>query len=404
MATQASIVVLAPIVVEIGRDLGASVSAIGQARTILAGTAAVAALAIGPMIDRIGVRPLLLWGGALATAGAGATAAAPSLLAFYAAHVVVGVGVACLLSAGFAGVGAWFDERDAPWALGYVVGSQAIAWIVGSPVIGLLTDAVSWRAAYVVPAAAGAAALVGGLVAPAARPRPAVDVERTALGGVLADSSARRWAVAELVAYSAWTAELTYVGALYIQSYDVNAAVVGFLLAFGSLAFLVSTLSTERLVRRAGGRRGVIVAAALGMGGMLAVIMNVTPSVLFTLGCFVVMALCAGVRTTGSSALGLSQLPAQPGSMMAARTASSQVGYMVGALVGGAVLAVADFGTLGFVLMAGMALSAALFVRVGDPLASPGSEDGPTGPPPASAPAPERAEVLATTKGDRHGS
>src|SRR5918992_2894707 len=83
LATQASIVVLAPIVVEVGDDLGASVSAIGQARTILAGTAALAALAIGPLIDRIGVRPLILWGGLLALAGAGATAAAPGLAAFY---------------------------------------------------------------------------------------------------------------------------------------------------------------------------------------------------------------------------------------------------------------------------------------------------------------------------------
>ncbi len=47
MATQASIVVLAPIVVEIGRDLGASVSAVGQARSLMAGTAVVAALALG---------------------------------------------------------------------------------------------------------------------------------------------------------------------------------------------------------------------------------------------------------------------------------------------------------------------------------------------------------------------
>jgi predicted MFS family arabinose efflux permease len=92
----------------------------------------------------------------------------------------------------------------------------------------------------------------------------------------------------------------------------------------------------------------------------------VTPAVVFTLCLFFVMALMAGVRSTGSSTLGLDQLPAQPGSMMAARTASAQLGYMFGALIGGAVLAVSDFGTLGFVLMAGMALSALLVSRVSD--------------------------------------
>jgi predicted MFS family arabinose efflux permease len=105
------------------------------------------------------------------------------------------------------------------------------------------------------------------------------------------------------------------------------------------------------------------------MGAFLAVILNVTPSVWFTLALFFVMALCAGVRSTGSSALGLSQLPAQPGSMMAARTAAAQLGYMVGAVAGGAVLALSGFGALGFVLFGGMAFAALLVTRVRDPLA-----------------------------------
>ena len=64
---------------------------------------------------------------------------------------MTGAGVACLLSAGFAGVAATFDDRDAAWAMGYVVGAQSLAWIVGNPLIGLLADAGGWRLAYVVP-------------------------------------------------------------------------------------------------------------------------------------------------------------------------------------------------------------------------------------------------------------
>src|SRR5688500_19854970 len=94
IAAQSSIVVLVPIVVEVGRDLDASVSAIGQARTVLAVTAVVAALLIGPLIDRVGVRPLLTWGSALALAGAAASAAAPSVALFLLAHVITGTGVA----------------------------------------------------------------------------------------------------------------------------------------------------------------------------------------------------------------------------------------------------------------------------------------------------------------------
>jgi predicted MFS family arabinose efflux permease len=64
--------------------------------------------------------------------------------------------------------------------------------------------------------------------------------------------------------------------------------------------------------------------------------------------------------------------------MMAARSASAQFGYMVGALLGGVVLAVADFGTLGFVLLGGLGLSALLVLRVDEPEVSAGTRVGRT--------------------------
>ena len=389
IAAQASIVVLVPIVVDVGHDLNASVSAVGQARTVLAITAVVSALFIGPVIDRVGVRPLLTWGSTLALLGAGASAAAPSLALFLLAHVITGTGVACLLSAGFAGVGAWFPEGQMARPMGFVVGAQSVSWIIGNPIIGILTDAVSWRLAYAVPGTICLVSLAAALLTPVERDE-AVEVplgEREGLRAVFRDRSARRWTLAELVAYSAWTAELTYIGAFYIQTYDVSESTVGFLLAVGSIAFAISTLSTAALTERFE-RRKLIVCAALGMGTMLAVIMNVTPAVVFTLCLFFVMALMAGIRSTASSMLGLDQLRAQPGSMMAARTASAQLGYMFGALIGGLVLAVADFGELGFVLLTGMAASAALVAGVSDP-ASRGSTRGS----PAVASNPGRAEA-----------
>ena len=102
--------------------------------------------------------------------------------------------------------------------------------------------------------------------------------------------------------------------------------------------------------------------------------MNVTPAVVFTLCLFFVMALMAGVRSTASSALGLDQLPDQPGSMMAARTASAQLGYMFGALIGGAVLAVGRLRRARLRAAGGMALSALLVARRARPALHAASE------------------------------
>ena len=172
--------------------------------------------------------------------------------------------------------------------------------------------------------------------------------------------------MAELVAYSAWTAELTYAGAFYIQNYGVDESEVGVLLALGSIIFLITSTNVARLTERLP-RRPLIAGAALCMGALIVPLLNITPSVWFTLGVFCATAFFASVRSTAASALGLAQLPGRPGSMMGARTASAQLGYMIGAAAGGAVLALADFGALGFVLFAGMGVSALLIARVNDP-------------------------------------
>lgn len=368
-ATQASIVVLAPLLVEIGRDFDASLGAVGLARSVLAGTAVAVSLAIGPLIDRSGVGPLIAVGGALSMLGAGLAAAAPSLLWFYAANLAAGAGVACMLSAGFAGVASYFSGDRVEWAMGWVVGSQAAAWIVGTPVIGFLAEEGSWRLAFVVPAAIGALAVVAGALAPRGRASAGTGA-REGLTGVFREPSARRWTVAELVAYSAWTAEITYAGAFYIKSYGLGEGTVGLLLPIGSVVFLVTSTNTSRLTSRYP-RRPLIALAAVGMGVMVVPLLNWTPAVAATVAIICVTAFFAAVRSAGSSALGLAQLPDNPGTMMGARTASAQLGYVLGAAGGGLVIELLGFGALGFVLLVGMSLSALLVLRVSDPVDRP---------------------------------
>ena len=169
------------------------------------------------------------------------------------------------------------------------------------------------------------------------------------------------------MAYAAWTAELTYAGAFYIQTYDLEESTVGFLLA----------IAAARVHRRDPRHRAPDRAGPAPLADRLERLRHGRDALpvperdarrpAFSVAVIVVLAVFAGLRSTGASSLGLDQLPDQPGSMMAARTASAQLGYMIGAVAGGAVLAVADFGALGFVIFAGMGFSALLFLRVSDP-------------------------------------
>jgi len=361
MASQALLVVLGPTIVAIGADLGASVGAVGQARSITAGIAIAASVAIARRVDTVAISRLLAFGAGLAIIGCVTVAAAPTLAVFLLAHLLVGVSLACLLSAGFAGVAAFAQKRRA-WAIGYVAGANALAWIVVAPIVGIVADLFSWRAAQAVPAAIALAAM---LAAPAAAPVPSGPAVPR-LRALFSQRSARRWIGAELVAYGAWSALLTFVGAFFIETLAVREAVVGWLLAGGAAAYFAAA------TRRAGlldaiPRRKLVAAVALLMAILFVVELNLAGSAAFAVGIFCLLGLAAGVRTPVSSGLGLEQLPDHPGAMMAARTAATQLGYLLGAVIGGAVIARARYGTLGILLAAGMAASAWLVLRVDDP-------------------------------------
>ena len=370
MASQALLVVLSPTIVAVGDSLDASVAAVGQARSITAVVAIVSSVYILGQIGDIGVPRLLAVGAAIALVACAAVASAQNLWMFLAAHVLVGVGFACLVSGGFAGVAA-FSPAERAWAIGYVAGANALAWIVVNPVVGALTEWVSWRAAEAVPAAIVLAALLtvrGVAPVPAGREAPR-------LRGVLSDGSARRWIGSETIAFGAWTGLLTFIGAFFIDTFDVQAGTAGWLLAAGAAAYFAAATRSGRLVARFS-RRRLVAVSGLATAALLPVLLVNSTSLAFAAVMFCIVGMTAGVRTPASSSLGLVQLPEHPGTMMAARTGATQLGYLVGAALGGVVIAAAGYRALSIVLSAGMALSAFLVLRVRDPLAR--QADGPT--------------------------
>jgi predicted MFS family arabinose efflux permease len=362
MASQALLVVLSPTIVAIGDDLNASVGAVGQARAISAAVAITASIALARRIDALGIPLLLRLGAALAIIACAAVALSPTLAVFLLAHVLIGVAFACLLSAGFAGVAAFSADRRA-WAIGYVAGANALAWIVVNPIVGAVTDLLSWRAAQAVPAAIAVASLIAPRAATSASAPPGQ------IRTLLAERSARRWIGAELIAYGAWTALLTFLGAFFIQQLGVGEGAVGWLLAGGAATYFAASSHSGALVDLFP-RRHLVAGSALLMAALVIAQLSVE-SAAIGVGIFCLLGLAAGVRTPASSGLGLEQLPDHPGAMMAGRTAATQLGYLLGAVIGGAVITGAGYGALGVVLALGMVASALLILRVDDPLEAP---------------------------------
>ncbi len=189
------------------------------------------------------------------------------------------------------------DRR--PWAIGYVAGANALAWIVVLPIVGVVTEWVSWRAAQVVPAGVAVAALLSAPAAALTPNRPAAPQ----LATVLRERSARRWLGAEVIAYGAWTALLTFAGAFFIERLGVPEAGVGWPLATGAAAHLAASTRSQTLVSLVP-RRRLVVGSALVMAILLVVLLRLTASTPVAVATFCLVALAAGVRSPASSGLG----------------------------------------------------------------------------------------------------
>ena len=345
-ASQAGLLVLSPILVDVAREFGVSPGTAGQLRAISGATGGVTALVLATVPRRPGPRELLSVGAALVALGSAFSAAAPSFAALAVAQGVLGVGIGLLVAVGIAAAGEWPAPAKRPHVLAWAIAGMPAAWIAGMPVVGAVADA-GWRATWIaVPAVAGVVALA--LV----RMRPP-DAPSRRTGAAVAPwkrPDVARFAGGELLANAAWAAVLTYSGALLLESYAMSPAMVALGLGLMATAMLPGTFSARRAAahatpRRLAGLTAFQAAAVLALGVL-------RPGVGVTLALLAAMAFVNGWRTMLASALGMDGVPEDRVAVMSMRAAANQFGYLVGAAAGGLALALGGFPMLGVTLAA----------------------------------------------------
>ena len=351
VASQAGVLVLSPILSDVADDFGVSVAEAGQLRILAAPLAIVAALAAGRLLTRFSPRALLGTGAALLAVGSLASAAAPSFAMLALAQVPVWIGVSMVLTAGVAATAAWTVEGQRTRVVARAFAGPPAAWILGMPVIGLVAE-VHWRLAFLafpLPAALLA------LLAVARRPPDApISAASTSLRGLLRRADARRWALGELLANSAWAGTLVFSGALLTEEYGMSTTATGVALAAVAVAYLAGN-------QRAGGMpaeraRRTMIATSIGAAVVVVLTWSFTPTVAVTLVLFASSGALVATRTVAGTVYGFAVAGDLGREVGTVRAVTTQLGYLIGALVGGAAFAIGGCALLG-VAVAGLFLA-----------------------------------------------
>ena len=352
-ASQAAVLVLTPVLATVAADLDVSTATAGQLRTISGLSAGATALCTGLLAARIGLRDLIAAGLALLAAGAVASALASGFAMLAVAQLLIGAGLGLAYSAAVAAVAEWTGPADRSRVLAVALLGPPVAWVVAMPLCGVLGDA-SWRLAWMVPLVSA----LGALVVLARRERTPPAAARASLRAVLRHPGVLRWSTGELLAYSAWAGSLVFIGALFVESYGLSLSTTGLLLGAGALVYLPGNLLFRGLVDEHGTK--LLVGLAVGAAATVAVLGAVRPSAWFSLLVFSLLSFLAGGRTLAGSARGLDLAPELRLGVTGVRTAAIQLGYFVGAAVGGLALAGGGYTALGLAF-------AALFVGAAVP-------------------------------------
>ena len=343
-ASQAGVLTLAPILSDVAADFNVSIAEAGQLRILAAPLAALVAIAAGRSLVRFSPRALLGVGSALLAVGSIASAVAPTFALLAAAQVPTWAGVAILIAAGVAAAASWSQPESRTRVVAHALAGAPAAWIVGMPLIGFVAE-VNWRLAFLA-LPLPAALLVGFAVA--RRPGDApITGARGSLAGLLGRLEARRWALGELLANSAWAGTLVFSGALFTERFGMSTATTGLILSGVAAAFLVG----NQLAGRADPSRArrAMLEGSVGASVLVALTWALRPSVGITVLLFAAAAFVAATRTVAGTVYGFQvsgDLGREVGSI---RAATNQVGYLVGSVLGGLALAVGGFSALAVV-------------------------------------------------------
>ncbi len=262
-----------PSLPSIGRDLGADTAATQLTLSAFLAGFALAQLAIGPISDRFGRRPVLIAGAITYTLAAAACALAPSIETLVGARTVQAVGACAGVVVGRAVVRDIYGRERAARMLALIGSAMGLLPAIGPVLGGFIVEWLGWRWNFVLLALFGAIVLAGvwrGLDESNRWREPsALDPRRLVAnyGALIVHREFIGYALCVTFSYSGLFTFISGSSFVLIDGYGVSAAHFGFFFGGAVIGFIVGTQIAAKLTLRLGIERMVFAGALVSFAG-----------------------------------------------------------------------------------------------------------------------------------------
>jgi MFS transporter, DHA1 family, multidrug resistance protein len=257
-------------------ELGTSIAAAQFTLSALIISFGVSQLVCGPLADRFGRRPVLLFGLALYTVASLAGAASASIATLIAWRALQGTAMAAAVTCGRSIVRDLYEPSTGARMMSRALTGLGVIAVFAPLVGGLVVEAFGWHATLLTLAMFGAVSIAFvALRFDETVPRPDRDATRPAAitrnwAEVCADPTFRAWALLGACTFGGLFAMLAGSSFVFIGIFGVGRFEYGVILASISLAYIGGTFWCRHLLRRHGLRgavkRGAIFSLAGGSG------------------------------------------------------------------------------------------------------------------------------------------
>ena len=367
LSTQTAILMVPALLVEIATDLDVSVAVAGQLNTATFAALAVSIVAVGPLADSFGRRPVALAGVFMVLVSVIGSAFAPNIEVFMALRVLGGLGGGTIPPTSVGVVSDVISSARRPQAVGGIMGTVVLTSALTIPLVALFADWWGWRFSFLLAGFLLAAAfLLNWVWYPRDNRERVRDLVFFFRYWALLSLNFFRVAVALLLTQRlAYWGVVSFLAAHLIQAYDLSLEFVALPLLISAIGQVVGTYAAGFVAGKS--YRVVLIVVTTAAGGVcgflfFAVDFGLWPAVALATAGTGLLSILAPVmvaatteysgesKATGASVIGVANF----------------VGGMLGAGLAGALLGITGYPGIGYLclgLTIGSALIASVFAK-----------------------------------------